>query len=123
MFGLPAPNRVYLAHEPADMRMHHDGLWALAESKLKENPFGGALFVFTKKARDRVKMPWWDGSGVWVMAKRLEKGRFSWPESGRDGRLAIRPEALTMLLGGVDMRDGCRRAWFERKDGPPDDCP
>lgn len=55
MFGLPTPNLVYLASEPAGMRKQHDALWALAETKLKENPFGGALFVFTNKSRDRVK--------------------------------------------------------------------
>ena len=79
--GLPANTRIYLAVEPVDMRKQYDGLWALAEQHLRLDPFGGALFVFTNKTRDRIKLLHWDGTGVWVLAKRLEKGRFSWPAS------------------------------------------
>jgi hypothetical protein len=67
MFGLSTPARVFLANDPVDMRKQYGGLWALAENKLRENPFGGALFVFTNKSRDRVKMLYWDGSGAWVL--------------------------------------------------------
>lgn len=114
MFGLPTPNRVYLAIEPADMRKQYGGLWSLVENKLKENPFGGALFVFTNKSRDRVKMLYWDGSGAWVFSKRLEKGRFSWPPGGDGSKVSLEPAALTMLLAGIDLKDGCKRAWYEK---------
>ena len=73
MLGLPAALRVWLAVEPVDMRKQYDGLWSLAQNHLKENPREGALFVFGNKARDRVKLLYWDGSGVWVFAKRLVK--------------------------------------------------
>ena len=78
LIGLPQGLRIYLAMEPVDMRKH-DGLWALASQHLGLDPKGGALFVFTNKTRDRIKLLHWDGSGVWVLAKRLEQGRFSWP--------------------------------------------
>lgn len=114
MFGLATPARVFLANDPVDMRKQYGGLWALAENKLRENPFGGALFVFTNKSRDRVKMLYWDGSGAWVFAKRLEKGRFSWPPGGDGEKVSVTPAALTMLLAGIELKDGCKKAWYER---------
>ena len=77
MFNFAATQRIYLAVEPVDMRKQFNGLWALASEKLREDPFKGSLFVFPNKDRDRLKILYWDGSGVWVLAKRLEKGRFS----------------------------------------------
>ena len=73
------PNRTKLAVKPVDMRKSFNGLWSEASEQLKEDPFSGALFVFTNKRRDRIKVLYWDGSGVWICAKRLEKGRFTWP--------------------------------------------
>ena len=75
MLAFPSAWKVYLAVEPVDMRKHFDGLWAEAELHLRENPRMGALFVFANKERNRLKMLYWDGTGVWVLAKRLEKGR------------------------------------------------
>lgn len=114
MLGFPSALKVYLAVEPVDMRKQFNGLWALAEGKLQEDPRKDALFVFVNKTRDRLKMLYWDGTGAWVLAKRLEKGRFSWPPGGDGGKLALAPEALTMLLAGIDLKDGCKKAWYER---------
>ncbi len=116
LIGLPQGLRIYLAVEPVDMRKQYDGLWALASQHLGLDPKGGALFVFTNKTRDRIKLLHWDGSGVWVLAKRLEQGRFSWPR-GADGdarKLSLEPAALTLLLDGIDLRDGAKKAWYER---------
>jgi transposase len=114
MLGFPSALKVYLAIEPVDMRKQFNGLWTLAEDQMKEDPRQGALFVFTNKPRDRLKMLYWDGSGVWVLAKRLEQGRFSWPLGGNGVKLSLTPEALTMLLAGIDLKNGCKKAWYER---------
>jgi len=114
MLAFSPTQRIYLAIEPVDMRKHFDGLWALASEKLQEDPFSGSLFVFTNKTHDRLKILFWDGSGVWVLAKRLEKGRFSWPLPNGSSKLHLEPTALTMLLSGIDLKDGCKKAWYER---------
>jgi transposase len=114
MLGFPSALKIYLAVEPVDMRKQFNGLWALATERLKEDPRQGALFAFVNKDRDRLKLLYWDGSGVWVMAKRLEKGRFSWPVGSDAIKLSVLPESLTMLLAGIDLKDGCKKAWYER---------
>jgi len=114
MFNFATTQRIYLAVEPVDMRKQFNGLWALASEKLREDPFKGSLFVFTNKDRDRLKILYWDGSGVWVLAKRLEKGRFSWPQASGPEKIHLEPAALTMLLAGIDLKDGCKKAWYER---------
>lgn len=114
MLAFPAGLRIYLAIEPVDMRKQYDGLWAIAQLKLREDPRGGAVFVFTNGDRNRLKILHWDGTGVWVMAKRLEKGRFTWPKGSDQMKISLAPEALTMLLAGIDLKDGCQKAWYER---------
>jgi transposase len=114
MLAFPAGLRICLAVEPVDMRKQFNGLWALAVEKLREDPRQGAVFIFGNKERNRIKLLYWDGSGVWVMAKRLEKGRFTWPIGSDRTKLTLAPEALTMLLAGIDLKDGCQKAWYER---------
>jgi transposase len=114
MLNFATTQRIYLAVEPVDMRKQFNGLWALASEKLREDPFKGSMFVFTNQDRDRLKILYWDGSGVWVLAKRLEKGRFSWPQAKGSEKIHLEPAALTMLLAGIDLKDGCKKAWYER---------
>ena len=114
MFSFPNQTRVYLAVQPVDMRKSFNGLWTEASTQLKEDPLSGALFVFANKRRDRLKILYWDGSGAWVFAKRLEEGRFSWPIGSSDTKLSMTPQALSMLIGGIELKDGHKKAWYER---------
>ena len=113
MLSLPNQVRVFLAVEPVDMRKQFDGLWAVARDHLGEDPKGGALFAFTNKARNRLKLLYFDGTGVWIFAKRLEQGRLTWPVGSDRTKLSIKPAALTMLINGIDLKDGMQKAWFE----------
>ncbi len=114
MLSFPHTLRIYLAVEAVDMRKHFDGLWALAEDRLREDPRSGALFVFTNRNRDRLKILYWDGTGPWVLAKRLERGRFTWPMGSDAVKISLTSEALTMLLAGIDLKEGMKKAWYER---------
>jgi transposase len=114
MLSFAHARKIYLAVAPVDMRQQFNGLWMQAEQKLQEDPRQGALFVFTNKERNRLKMLYWDGTGVWILAKRLEKGRFSWPVGGDSAKLSLTSTALTMLLDGIELKHGCTKAWYER---------
>jgi len=116
MLNLTGTLRVYLAVEPADLRKSFSGLYAMTVSVLEERPESGGVFVFSNRRRDRIKLLYWDGTGLWVMTKRLEKGTFSWPQAvdAARGKLCLKPEALSLLINGVDMRDGGLRPWYQR---------
>ena len=115
MLAFPAAIRIYVAVQPVDMRKRFNGLWAAVREQLSEDPKHGAVFVFTNKDRTRLKLLYWDGTGVWVLAKRLERGRFSWPAPSDDrAKLALAPEALALLVGGIELRHGSLKPWYER---------
>jgi transposase len=115
MLSFAGSLRVFLSVEPCDLRKSFEGLYALAESRLGEDPRGGAIFVFCNRRRDRLKILYFDGSGLWVMTKRLEQGTFWWPKSADGSATALRlaPEALAMLTDGIELRHGGKRAWYE----------
>ena len=116
MFGLTTATRVFVAAGATDMRIGFDGLFGLVRDRLGEDPLSGHLFVFANRSRTRIKILVWDGSGLWVCAKRLEKGRFAWPLAGEGcQRISMRGEELTMLLSGIDLRQTKRRQWFRRE--------
>lgn len=97
MIAIPAGMRVYLSMGPTDMRKGFDGLAALAQGALKQDPFSGHLFVFRGRRGDLLKVLYWDGQGFCLFAKRLEKGRFIWPVT-TDGAVRLTPAQLSMLL-------------------------
>jgi transposase len=104
LIPVPANTRVWLAAGVTDMRKGFAALAAQAEAVLKQDPFAGHLFVFRGRQGDLVKMIWWDGQGACMFLKRLEKGRFVWP-SAKEGKVALTPAQLSMLLEGIDWRD------------------
>jgi len=116
MFNFASSLQIYLCVEPTDMRKAFNGLYAIAKHQLDLNPMDGSLFLFANRRRDRVKLLYWDGTGFWVLAKRLEKGTFWWPSrtEATNGSIEMKPEALSMLLNGIDLKDGSFRAWFCR---------
>jgi transposase len=97
----------------AQKRKGFDGLYGLVGNRLGQDPLSGHLFLFANRTHTRLKVLIWDGSGLWVCAKRLERGRFRWP-AGTDGNcLAMRPEQLALLLNGLDMAEARpRKDWL-----------
>ena len=104
MLSFPGSLKVFVALEPCDLRKGFNGLPALVSERLGEDPRQGGLFVFTNRRRTRLKILYWDGTGLWVMIKRLEEGTFAWPRSVEAGatKLCLRPEALAMLTDGIE---------------------
>lgn len=103
MIALPMGARIWLAVGRTDMRKGFDGLAMQVQQVLAADPFCGHLFVFRGRRGDLVKVLWFDGQGLCLFAKRLERGRFVWP-SPADGTVTITPAQLGMLLEGIDWR-------------------
>jgi transposase len=101
MIAVPGAVRIVVARRPVDFRNGLDGLAALVQQALCENPFAGDLFVFRAKRADRVKILAWDGTGLCLFHKRLEKGSFVWPPL-QDGAIRLSAAQLGLLLEGLD---------------------
>ena len=115
MFGLGPATKVYAAIEVVDMRKGFDGLYGLVRDQLGQDPLSGHLFLFSNRTHTRLKALVWDGSGLWVCAKRLEKGRFRWPVANEQQRsVTMRAEELAMLVNGLDMKQTQQRNWYRR---------
>ena len=95
--------RIWLVAGHTDMRKGFDGLAALVQVQLKQDPFSGQVFIFRGRRGDRVKVLWWDGQGLSLFYKRLEQGRFIWP-SAESGKIHLTYAQLSMLLEGIDWR-------------------
>ena len=115
MIALPVGTRVWVAAGVTDMRKGMDGLAALAQTTLQVDPFSGHLFVFRGRRGDLLKVLWWSGDGLCLFAKRLERGRFVWPQA-TSGTLALSAAQLSMLLEGIDWRHP-ERVWRPRLAG------
>ena len=115
MFGLGSATRIYLAAGVTDMRKGFEGLYGLVRDQLGQDPLSGHLFLFANRGKTRLKALVWDGSGLWVCAKRLEKGRFRWPAAENARSVVIRPEELAMLVNGLDLAQARpRKNWLRR---------
>lgn len=105
--------KVFLVAGVTDMRKSFDTLAAIVSGTLLEDPYSGFLYVFCNRKRDRLKILFWQKSGFWLYARRLEKGTFAWPETSQP-TIEMTTEELTLLLGGIDLRDTTHRRWYER---------
>lgn len=115
MFGLTLATKIYVAVEAVDMRKGFDGLYGLVRDQLGQDPLSGHLFLFSNRTRTRLKALLWDGSGLWVCAKRLEKGRFRWPSTSEAQRsVTMRAEELALLVNGLDLKNTQPRNWYRR---------
>jgi transposase len=112
VFGIGPATRIYLAAGATDMRKSFEGLFGLVRDRLSCDPLSGHIFLFSNAQRNRLKLLFWDGSGLWVCAKRLEKGRFRWPAAeGEESKITVSHEELMLLIGGIDLAQTRRRAW------------
>ena len=100
MFGVGPATRIYLAVGATDMRKGFEGLYGLVRDRLQLEPLSGHIFIFSNAQRNRLKLVFWDGSGLWVCAKRLERGRFGWPQAeAGQSKVVLSQEELALLLG------------------------
>lgn len=116
MLSFPGSLKVFIALDAVDMRAGINTLRTLVAEHLKEEARSGALYVFTNRRRRLIKVLHWDGTGLWLMTKRLEQGTFFWPRAAEDGqvKLELAPEAFAMLTDGIDMHGAKPRGWYER---------
>ena len=113
MFGLGAATRIYLATGATDMRVGADGLYARVVGVLQQDPLSGHLFLFANKRRDRLKVLYFDGTGLWVCSKRMEGGCLHWPQS-ETGRVQLTHAEFALLIGGIDLVGTKARKWYRR---------
>jgi transposase len=101
--------QIYPACGHTDMRKSINGLASIVEAGFKLDPCNGALFVFCNRNRDRIKILEWDGDGFWLYFKRLEKGRFRWPQVGESDTMTLTGEELHLLLGSPRVMQKLKR--------------
>jgi transposase len=111
MLALSPATRIFVAVAPVDLRRSFDGLSAHVQTVLEQQVLEGGLFVFTNRRRNRLRLLWWDGSGLWVATKRLEGGTLSWP-AGEGAAVGLRPEQLSALIAGLEVRE--KAGWYRR---------
>ena len=109
MIGPPANMQIWIAAGVTDLRRGFHGLSALVQTKLEKSPMSGQVFIFRGRRGDLVKLLWFDGDGLCLFAKRLERGRFVWPQA-ESGTVSLTRAQLSMLLEGIDWRRP-QRTW------------
>ena len=103
MIAVPKGMQIWIVAGVTDLRRGFTGLAGMVQTALEQNPFSGQVFVFRGKRGDLIKILWWDGDGLCLLAKRLERGRFIWPQAA-NGTVSLTPAQLAMLLEGIDWR-------------------
>lgn len=112
MLSLGSQVAIFACTSPVDFRKQHDGLVALVRGQLAANPLDGSLFVFFNRRHNRIKLLLWDRNGFWLFYKRLERGTFQSLRSGSGKRLTLSRAELSMLLDGIELNMGKKRAHF-----------
>ena len=110
-----AGTRVFLATGHTDMRRGVDGLSELVRQRIQSDPLTGHWFIFCNRRRNRIKVLFFDGSGLWLCQKRLEKGTFSWPGSDSGQSVTLTREELTLLLGGIELERVRSKNWWRKE--------
>jgi len=100
---------IYLCCGVTDMRKSINGLMTLVQSSFSHDPFSEAVFVFCNRARNRIKILEWDEDGFWLYFKRLERGRFRWPDEGGDNKMTLKNEELMCLIGSAKLEKKLKR--------------
>ncbi len=116
MIPVGPATHIYLAAGATDLRKGYEGLSDQVRHRFQQDPLSGHLFVFANGSRTRIKVLYWDGSGLWVCAKRLEQGCFCWPKTTAADPAAVRiaTEELTLLLTGLDLEKTSARPWWRK---------
>jgi transposase len=115
VFGFGPATRIYVAAGATDMRKNFNGLYGLVRDHLGCDPESGHVFVFTNARRNRLKLLVYDGSGLWVCGKKLDGGRFRWPDADSTvKKLVLSSEELALLLGGIDLTQTRARKWYRK---------
>jgi len=113
VFGFGPATRIYVAAGATDMRKHFNGLYGMVRDQLGLNPESGHVFLFTNARRNRLKLLVYDGSGLWICTKKLDRGSFCWPAADSTvKKIVLRHEELTLLLGGIDLKQTEPRRWY-----------
>ena len=107
MIGVPVGTRIWIVAGVTDLRRGFTGLSGLVQTALEVSPFSGHVFVFRGRRGDLIKLLWWSGDGLCLFAKRLERGRFTWPQA-TNGSVSLSHAQLSMLLEGIDWRHPIR---------------
>jgi transposase len=115
VFGFGPATRIYVAAGATDMRKNFNGLYGLVRDHLGCDPESGHVFVFTNARRNRLKLLVYDGSGLWVCGKKLDGGRFRWPDADSTvKKLVLSSEELALLFGGIDLTQTRPRKWYRK---------
>jgi transposase len=115
VFGFGAATRIYVATGATDMRKGFDGLYGLIRDRMGCDPESGHVFLFANARRNRLKLVFFDGCGLWVCARRMERGRLRWPAADTTAtKIMLSDEELALLLGGIDLKQTHRRRWYRK---------
>ena len=113
MFAMGAATRIYVATGHTDMRKGFNGLEGLIRERLSCDPTSGHIFLFANARRNRLKLVFFDGSGLWVCSRRMEGGTLHWPEEEGD-KVQLSREQFALLIGGIDLTQTQPRKWYRK---------